>query len=789
MSPETLLSHTDWIRRLAAQLLREDPHGAEDVAQETMLVAWGAISRSEPFSRRWLKGVLKNQVRRFRRVTGRNRSQAELEAQPDPLPGPEEVRRREALRMRVVEVLLALPEPGRQILILHTYEGRKYQEIAERLHMTAANVRKRAELARRQLLAGLRDEEEDGRALLAGLVLLARPETAAAARPALPAAALAAALLVVTGGLAVGLFRGGARGLEPERTEPGLARAADVAGPAAVLAPPGDPAGLGREALTPPTATLPAQPESRPAFPGRAISVRGGVRGPAAGVRVIGEFRREGEVRVSRAISDDAGLLQLENPFPDAAAELDLWAATEDPEEEVVLDPPRLELVPGERHALRIMVYAVDCSLEGSVRDELGRPLEGVLIRSRARSTRTAEDGSFRLRVASGDACLVEALAPGYGVLQRELGSGVSEGVPPLELVLYPERPLRGTVRHLGEPVRDAVVGPLRPASMPPVPSATTDADGRFVLRGLDGRALVLLTVVAPGLPSWGRPIPPGFEGELEVELAVGGDLHGRVVDEDGAPVPLARLRLCDGPPGTLAPDEVRADATGGFSFPRVAEGRWGLLAWRPGFAAASLPEVEVPAQGEVYREVVLPAGKTLEILVLDPEGRPLSDAIATVADHLAGEDDWLPPGDDGRVLLRDLLAGPAVVEVLAPGHLRSEVELQAGPEPFRRASVTLQRSGRIAGRVRDAATGLPVPAFDLCFEPEGAEAFAAQWRPVAHVRGEWDTLRMSLELPPGTPARLEVRAPGYAPRRLEGVAVGTAEEPERLDVWLDPRP
>lgn len=795
MSPELLLSHRDWVRRLAAALLPEDPQGAEDVAQEALLVAWEAQSDAQPVTRGWLRGVVLNQVRRFRRVKRRSGGVAELEVVADEASGPEKLVQFEAVRSQLVRAVLALPNPGQRIVILSYYEGLTIREIAERLGMSRSNVAEQLKRSLKRLELELNDRSDDVPALWAGLALLARPARKAT-RPAAWAAPAVAALLAATAGLGAWLFADGAGASRRDAaTRTTLAANAgrehsvpitqDAARRDGFPAEAADTPALERKGAAAAVASAAIEPIS--SFPGRAMRLRGAVQAPAAGVRVIGKFRTEsgGEVQVSEATSDKTGLLELWNPFPNEHAVLELHAATDDAGEELVLDPPRLRLVPGERHTLGVLAFTLDSLVEGTVRDEHELPLADVELRCRTVTTRTAADGGFSMRVPSGDAGFLYAVAPGYGVVRKELGTRKPEDVITLPITLRPERVLRGVVRHRGRPVQQASVGPMIPAT--PIPRVTTDEEGRFVLAGLDARSEELLTVEAEGLPAWAGS--SGTADQLEIDLDVGGSVYGRVVDEVGEPIPLAHLVLG---PGVIGSAETFSDEAGNYSFPLVKTGKWRLCVWRPGYASAVFPDVMVTASGETRQPVVLREGRTIELEVLAPEGQAVQNALASIVGGKLGDDGCNPTGAEGRVLLRDLSADPLVVEVCAVGFLRKKVELQAGPGPITFSTMTLERSGRVAGTVIDGSTGLPVTAFDVRFGPSsaaGAAAITPQWGGVRSSGGKWDTLQMALELPPGADAALEVVAPGYASQRLDPLPIGTAGDYDVLEVRLDPLP
>ncbi len=216
---EALLAHGDWLRRMAAGLVRGAD--AEDLAQE----AWIAAMRSPPDvarpARPWLAEVLRNLARMRARAAARRARREEgaaLEAAAlarAVAPSPDELLERLRVQRLVGELLAALEEPYRTALLLRYVEGRPGDEIARALGVPPGTARWRIAEGLRRLRARLDERESVGRwrAMLAPLVPGARaPEDGAAAAPALPGLRplpLAAAGSAVAGiGLAVWLLGG-----------------------------------------------------------------------------------------------------------------------------------------------------------------------------------------------------------------------------------------------------------------------------------------------------------------------------------------------------------------------------------------------------------------------------------------------------------------------------------------------------------------------------------------------------------------------------------------------------
>lgn len=122
-----LLQHRAFLERFARSLAR-DASVAEDVVQETWLVALERPPRHHGNPRAWLQRVARNvflQRQRSRTIAPPLES---LSSEPEEDPGA--AREREAISHALGTELLALPEPYRRVLILHFYEDKTPAEIA-----------------------------------------------------------------------------------------------------------------------------------------------------------------------------------------------------------------------------------------------------------------------------------------------------------------------------------------------------------------------------------------------------------------------------------------------------------------------------------------------------------------------------------------------------------------------------------------------------------------------------------------------------------------------------------
>ena len=125
-----------------------DSHRAEDLLQETMLLAFRSLPRlTDPAGfRPWLLAIAHNVlIDAARRDTRKKRtgtpSDTPLTAIPTHGPSPDELAQREELRQRVLAVLRSLPEEYRLPLTLRYITGADYEAIGEQLGLTNGSLR------------------------------------------------------------------------------------------------------------------------------------------------------------------------------------------------------------------------------------------------------------------------------------------------------------------------------------------------------------------------------------------------------------------------------------------------------------------------------------------------------------------------------------------------------------------------------------------------------------------------------------------------------------------------
>ncbi len=124
-------------------------HRAEDLVQETLLVAWKSIGQvTDPSGfRAWMMTLAKTvAIDANRRDWRKKRFGVRMNLQaaqdiPDRAPGPELEAEQEESRRQVLEVLRALPEEYRLPLTLRYIAGADYETISRQLGLTNGSLR------------------------------------------------------------------------------------------------------------------------------------------------------------------------------------------------------------------------------------------------------------------------------------------------------------------------------------------------------------------------------------------------------------------------------------------------------------------------------------------------------------------------------------------------------------------------------------------------------------------------------------------------------------------------
>lgn len=383
-------------------------------------------------------------------------------------------------------------------------------------------------------------------------------------------------------------------------------------------------------------------------------------------------------------------------------------------------------------------------------------------------------------------------------------------------LALDPAAAVRGVVVDAaGKPLADvevsaaAVEGMMMRRRSRTTPLARSDAAGRFRIGPLDPSLRHQLTFRRSGYATAERElsVSRGQQPELRVTLESGATARGTVVDGSGNPVAGAKLELKripePGPrgrrvfaPGEAPPAESASDRDGRFAFTGLAAGRYQLTATATGFAAATLPGVEVPAAARMVEigEVALEAGVAVAGQVTDEQGAPLPGAEVFVLDAreaqvpmlawvLGQKEATAVTAADGFFLLPDRRPGERLdLAVTRSGYTAGRLAGVTVPAE-QPVVVTLKSASTLRGRVVDER-GDPVSGAHVTLMAERADggSFFSNTGAVTGSDG-----RFTIEDVEPAIVRVGARAEGYLPAERGSVEVTAGRDVSGLELVLRP--
>ncbi|MCL4837245.1 MAG: carboxypeptidase regulatory-like domain-containing protein [Thermoanaerobaculia bacterium] len=313
-----------------------------------------------------------------------------------------------------------------------------------------------------------------------------------------------------------------------------------------------------------------------------------------------------------------------------------------------------------------------------------------------------------------------------------------------------------------GRPVDGATVNLFRSsasgATAPRFWSRERSERGRVRWAGVPDRETLFVWVRPRG--ELAETTVSGLPSELPqaIRLAPGARAVGRVVDEEGRPLPGVRIRL----------ESWVAD---GFAASSAAEsgsdGRWEVTGLPPGRAALVLRadgrvsdarQVELRAGANDLGSATLARGVTLAVRLVGGDGLPVAGGTVRSGRLVEARS-----GADGRARLEGLPLAPLDLRGTADRHLegRARVNPPFPPE----VELVLPRAFTVEGRIVDVA-GVPLA---------GAWLKLSERARLCDLTVE-ESGRFLSDLRPGAAAHLEAGAPGAVSERWP-IAAGEAGE------------
>jgi hypothetical protein len=341
------------------------------------------------------------------------------------------------------------------------------------------------------------------------------------------------------------------------------------------------------------------------------------------------------------------------------------------------------------------------------------------------------------------------------------------------------------------------------PLARPWLPWAVTDGRGRFSLTGLPAVELEL-EVRAQGFPpamSQRLTGQPGASLETEIMLIAGASVSLQVVDPDHAPLEgavvevfksqprsaMGRIRF-RGMPGSNPETVGATDIEGRISLDAIPVGLVRLRVSRPGSVVRTFDQVQVPAEGLDYGEVVLVPGVTIHGTTVGPDGEPVADAeVALTRTPQAPR--FRPTtvsGPDGRFSIADIEPSSEIYLQASADGLVPEAPLKVALPPSEAVVVAMAEERVVAGVVLRAEDDLPVGDAQVIV----AVSTAARGRGVSAVpvgRKTTDDLgAFRIDGLAEGHYELTVSATGRQPAR-QIVVVPADSDPEPVIIRLDP--
>ena len=694
LAPESLLAHDDFVRRLARQLLR-DASAADDVGQQAWLAvlqrpagAGGEPQSWRAFLATLVRRLCRRQQRRERREQARRAVVAA--AHDGASPSVAALHVREAQRARVVQAVLALPDPYREVVVLRWFEDLPPRAIARRLALPVETVRTRHKRALAQLARTLDGEAGDRAAWAAPLVALAPPD---AAGPAgfwsLPGVLLMSlqtklvALLFVVGALlclAWPLWTSPPDGTTAAPTAPPAnATAAAANGPdgGAVAAAPSSATSAAEERIPAPGAAPDALTASLQ------VTVRYADEQPAAGLQVSVRRSGDDEGRTTSPPSgrtDDHGVVQFHELAPGRVFATVFRGQTRWGDGVV--------LPPGRRTDLVVQLER-GMDLRGIVVDDQGRPVVGAVIvvgdwtGSEAEELGvTAADGTFSLR-AIATHCHVGARGAGFAPSPlRQFTTNDGATVETRIVLEHPGVALHGVVVdvagnpvggaevRVGDPEQSGVTLPDGAQAMAWRPESTrSDERGSFAFLHLPAERMPLAVKALGHAPTRQEvDLLAGRDHQVRVVLSRGAALRGRVCDAAGQPVSGAAIQIGEWP--DVGHRRVRTSKDGTFALDDLRSGDIEAMAESEtqGRAKATLTLI---AGVVTTWEPRLSVGRTLRGKVVAADGAPLAGVHVQGTAPGGGGGPWWAferSDSEGRFELKDCPDRPLRLELLRRG-------------------------------------------------------------------------------------------------------------------------
>ncbi len=499
---------------------------------------------------------------------------------------------------------------------------------------------------------------------------------------------------------------------------------------------------------------------------------------------------------------------------------------------------PSANLKPGKEIATVSLEVARGGSIQGTVRDPLGRPVANAFVScttgfesmvvvpsnspKRARrlpATLSDQAGSFEIRgIPEGQAYRLKATCDGYAPAREErLRVRAGETSPTIELVLRPAATIIGQiVEEDGAPVPEASLvlysrsfGELIRTGFDRA-KGLSEPDGFFEVTGLEAgkKSLFVHTQNHATHEKTGLELKEGATVDLgPITLLPGMTLRGKVIGGDDQP--LANVKITARStrremPQEAGQREATTRETGEYQVVGLAKGTYRVTAEMEGLSAQTKRSVEAGQTDIDFRLEAFGSisGTVLEVTTM----APVPSFRVRISPKSTGSRAPGPPGpgdrfrrgsgkseefedEEGRFTLDAITPGFYTVRASGPGFVAGEdsieVEVKSGEE-VTDVTVLVTKAGVIFGRVVRAEDGAPVPSVRVKIgEPQAGFGRIMASRSGGSQSGKDGTFRLE-DLTPGT-VSLTAYPAEYPEATRSDIEVLSGQETGPIDIMLEP--
>lgn len=446
--------------------------------------------------------------------------------------------------------------------------------------------------------------------------------------------------------------------------------------------------------------------------------------------------------------------------------------------------PTKPEPKPKARFGEPAATRARSATICGVVREGAGEVVRATVKASALASELSAAcdaEGRYELVVPSRLKVVATVREPGFVPERIELESIESGQRVTVDFVLTRAYQVQGRVMDEHDsPIAGARVRVFG------ADECVSDGEGRYRLDHLDPRhsASTIAVDHAHIGAAYVEVRPRGMDViQRDLVLKRGGAVRGVVLEESGAPIAKAAVRL-----GSL---RTVSAADGTFELSSVGEGHHALEVRKKGFAPHFADFTLNPGRDAEPLRISLRRAHFLGGIVRDEAGAPLARILVSAAAADAPPSSSTLTKKDGRFRLEGLPPDGVVLRFSGAGY--QELREASVAVDHETLEIVLRRSGRLAGRVVDAATGLGLQDFTVHLDRadlqpgEKGVAIDFEWsrgRRFLGKDGAWDSGATALET--GALCDLVIRAPGKPAKRIHRVIVTATARPEDCIVALE---